>query len=300
MFLSTGSAQESVWRSYLDSGRQAMDRGDLDAALRLLTLAEKEADTFPTGDTRRTQAWHSLAIIAERQFRYAAAEGYYKKGIALIERSKDQKFLAHVLTLAANHYRLRNDYDQAEALYKRALALREKANGPNAWETGQLMPDLADNHRDAGRTDAAEALYKQALKILETHKGREYHIAFTLANLAELKVRAGQAAEAEALVRQSLATYDKQQAPVPFNRGLAHATLAEALRQQKRLDEAAATITQALALLDEGKALPARTLTALATAAKLHRDQNKPDDAKALEDKAAQIEAQHKEGKTKS
>lgn len=150
------AAQDSIFRSYMDSGFKTMGSGDYPAAEKFFRLALKEADAFPSDDNRRDQAQRQLAMSLDRQFKYVEAEKLLRQSLARVEKSKDKNNVAHGLTLLANHYRNREKYDQAEPLYKQALAIRENANGPKAWETAQLMRDLADLHRDAGRADEAE------------------------------------------------------------------------------------------------------------------------------------------------
>ena len=286
-------AQEVVWRSYLDSAQKAIGEGDLVAADRLLALAEKEAESFGPSDPRRLQTWNLMSGVAERQYQYGKAASLLRKALILAERGKNKALAAHQQTLLANHYRLIGDHDKAEPLYKSALAIRESVNGTDAWETAQLIRDLADNHRDAGRMEAAEALYKRALSILEGKADREYHTAFCLANLGELYVRQGKAAEGEALCREAMAIYDRQLAPVPLNKALCYGTIGEALRQQKKLAQAVKAVAAALVQMDAARAPDIRTLPMLQNAARTYREHG--DDAKAteLESRAAAIAEHH-------
>src|SRR5262249_49842099 len=126
-------------------------------------------------------------------------------------------------------------HDDAAALYKKALTTRERLNGPNAWETAQLLRDIADNQCDAGNLDAAEPIYRRSIEIVANMKGREYHLAFCLANLGELLLRQGKRDEAEALSRRALETYDQVKGDFPLNRALCLTTLAETRRKQKKI-----------------------------------------------------------------
>jgi hypothetical protein len=291
---STVLAQEAIWRSYMDAGEKAANQGDFAAAERYFALAEKEAEGFPASDTRRAYTWNQLASACSRLFQYGRAEQLLKKSVALAGKGKEQVFAAHNETILANHYRLREKYDLAEPLYKKALAVREKVNGPDAWETAQLIRDLADLNRDAGRLDAAEALYKRSLKILEGKKDQEYHTAFCLANLGELRLRQSKAVEAEALCRQATAMYERLKSPSHLNEALCQGTLGESLRQQKKPAEAAEAFTKALSHLEAGHAVGVRTLPILVNAAKLYQEQGKTDKAQELEKQAAAIRDRHK------
>src|SRR5262249_20068680 len=57
---------------------------------------------------------------------------------------------------------------QAEALYKRALAIREQTRGKDHPEVAQSLNNLGELYRANGRYSDAEQHYKRALAIVET------------------------------------------------------------------------------------------------------------------------------------
>ena len=57
---------------------------------------------------------------------------------------------------------------QAEALYKRALAIREQTRGKDHPDVAQSLNNLGELYRSNGRYAEAEQLYKRALAIVET------------------------------------------------------------------------------------------------------------------------------------
>lgn len=288
------SAQESVWRSYLDSARKAADQGDHRAAERFLAMADNEASAFPSGDTRRIEAWTARAALAEGQFHYDVAEALHKRSLAFATRLKKDEVIAHASAVLADHYRLRGKFDLAEPLYRKALAIRERVNGPNAWETAQLLRDLADLERDAGKFDAAEALYRRALTILEGTKGPEFQSASCLANLGELYVREGKLVEAEALSRRADAIYESLKVPLHLNRALCEGTLGEALRLRKKSAEAEEAFSAAVVHIDDGKLNTIRVADVLANAAKSARETGKIAQAGALEGRATALRESHR------
>ena len=64
---------------------------------------------------------------------------------------------------------LRNQgkYDEAEPLYQRALAIREKALGPDHPDVAESLNNLAELYSNQGKYAEAEPLYKRALAIDE-------------------------------------------------------------------------------------------------------------------------------------
>ncbi len=78
-------------------------------------------------------------------------------------------------------------YAQAEPLYKRSLAIYEKALGPGSSRCGQRPEQSGGLYNTQGRYAEAEPLYKRSLAIIEKALGPDHpDVATTLNNLAEL------------------------------------------------------------------------------------------------------------------
>ena len=56
-------------------------------------------------------------------------------------------------------------YEQAEPLFKRSLAIKEKALGPDHPNVATSLENMADLYRKTGREKTAEALAKRAAAI---------------------------------------------------------------------------------------------------------------------------------------
>ena len=65
-------------------------------------------------------------------------------------------------------------YADAETLYERALAIREKALGSEHPDVAQALNNLAVLYDAQGRYVDAEPLYKRGLAIREKVLGREH------------------------------------------------------------------------------------------------------------------------------
>jgi tetratricopeptide (TPR) repeat protein len=65
-------------------------------------------------------------------------------------------------------------YTEAEGLFKRALAIREKALGTNHSDVGQTLNNLANVYRLQGNYSEAEGLLKRALVIREKALGSSH------------------------------------------------------------------------------------------------------------------------------
>jgi len=83
------------------------------------------------------------------------------------ESTPDTPELATALLNLAKAYRQSGQYDKSEALYKRALTIREKNFGANDQQVAAVLRNYAILLKAMGRRDEAKALDKRALKIEE-------------------------------------------------------------------------------------------------------------------------------------
>jgi tetratricopeptide (TPR) repeat protein len=79
--------------------------------------------------------------------------------------------LAATLNNLAELYKEEGRYADAEPLYKRVLAINEKALGPDHPSVALALNDLAELYKEEGRYADAEPLYKRALASTPEQKG---------------------------------------------------------------------------------------------------------------------------------
>ncbi|MBA2685247.1 MAG: tetratricopeptide repeat protein [Gemmatimonadaceae bacterium] len=97
------------------------------------------------------------------------------------------------------------DFAQAEALFHRALAIRERVLGPEHFGLVQNINNLAALHYARGELNQAEPLFQRALGISEQHLGESHpDVAVTLNNLARLYFRQNEYASAGPLLARLL------------------------------------------------------------------------------------------------
>ena len=105
-------------------------------------------------------------------------------------------------------------YAEAEPLYRRALAIREQALGPDHPHTANCLNNLALLYSGQGQYAAAEPLYRRALAIAEQALGSDHPDTATCLNsLALLYSGQGQYAAAEPLYRRALAIREQALGP---------------------------------------------------------------------------------------
>src|SRR5262249_48332810 len=96
-------------------------------------------------------------------------------------------------------------FAEAVPLAQRAVAIREKAFGPNHPNVGASSSNLAGLHGRRGRDADAEPLYKRVLAIVEKARGPGHpDVAIALLNLAEIYRSQGRYADAEPFYKRLL------------------------------------------------------------------------------------------------
>ncbi|MFD0987833.1 alpha/beta fold hydrolase [Methyloligella solikamskensis] len=130
----------------------------------------------------------------------------------------DQPPIVPALLELAFLYETQGRIDQAEALLKEGLAIREKAFGENSLESAESLDQLARLYQTNGREDEAEALLKQSLAIrraaLEETDDLVIESLYALAGLYEEQ---GLRANAEKLYAEAEALQTKRTGEAAFS-----------------------------------------------------------------------------------
>jgi tetratricopeptide (TPR) repeat protein/DNA-binding XRE family transcriptional regulator len=130
-----------------------------------------------------------------------------------------------VLCKAADYLHERARYEQAEALYQRAIDLGELLSGREHDELARALDGLAFLCGEQGKYGHAEELGSRALRLREEALGPEHpHVAHSLNTLAILYTEQGKYTQAEPLLRQAIRIWehtagpDAPQMATPLNR----------------------------------------------------------------------------------
>ena len=123
------SAQGGLWETYMAAGVKAYQQGNYPKAERQLEAALKEAEGFGPQDPRLATSLNDLGEV----------------------------------------YRLQGKYAEAEPLYKRSLAIYEKALGPEHPNVATSLENYAALLRKTGRSDEATEMEARAKAILAKH-----------------------------------------------------------------------------------------------------------------------------------
>jgi tetratricopeptide (TPR) repeat protein/transcriptional regulator with XRE-family HTH domain len=130
----------------------------------------------------------------------------------MIEQEKLVPMVAVYLLRQAGWYLDdRARYQEAEPLYKRALAINELQSAPEPLTLATLLNHLGLLYDHQGKYDQAEALYNRALAIREQQLEPDLlEIAIVLHNLGLLYDHQGKYDQAEALYNRALAIREQQ------------------------------------------------------------------------------------------
>jgi CHAT domain-containing protein/Tfp pilus assembly protein PilF len=173
----------------------------------------------------------------------------------------------------------------------RALAINEKALGPDHPYVAQRLRDLASLNHLKGHYAEAEPLFKRALAIQEKKLGPDdANVGETSNLLAELYRSQGRYVEAEPLFKRALGIYEKA-------RGIDHPYVAEALnnlatlyRMEERFSDAELLLKRALAIREKahGPNHP-DVATSLNSLGNLYKNDDRPAEAEAFYKRALTI-----------
>ena len=154
---------------------------------------EAGAKAFKEG--RLEEAERSLELARER---------------AAVGKGKDLEVADSLVNLAVVH-RAQNDTAGALELQKEALAIREKALGPDNPEVAVSLNSIAALYSAQDNYTAAEPLLTRALAIREKALGADdVYTAQSLNNLALLHAAQGRYAEAEPLYTRAIAIFEQR------------------------------------------------------------------------------------------
>ncbi len=197
-----------------------------------------------------------------------------------------------LLNQTAYYLNERARYVEAESLYRRALAIDEKALGPDHPGVATCLSNLAGLLRNTGRYTEAEPFIRRALAIDEKAYGPDHpDVAVDLNVLAVLLETTNRYPDAEPLYRRALAISEKALGPDHPSVAIRLNNLAQLLQDTNRLDEAEPLMRRALEI-DEKSYSPDHPNVAirLNNLAQLLQDTNRLAEAEPLMRRALAID----------
>ncbi len=191
----------------------------------------------------------------------------------------------------ANVYVARGSYDEAQRLYERGVAIRERALGPDHPGVAGILNNLATLHFSRGSYDEAQRLHERTLAIDEGALGPDHpNIANSLTGLANVHHARGSYDEAQRLHERALAIWERALGPDHPDVAVSLNNLANVHSARDSYDEAQRLYERAIAIY-EGALGPDHPHVALplANLANAHFFRGSDDEAQRLYERALAI-----------
>jgi tetratricopeptide (TPR) repeat protein len=208
--------------TYSEAGMAALEKKNFAEAERLMSLALKEAEkpehqVHPEiPHQHEFELYNRLSALGDvysREQKWNEAELVYKRALAISENIKG--FVSLSLTDLAECYRAQRKYGEAEPLLRRALAIDEKA-GVSDPSLAFLVNNIGVILTEQGKDSEAEPYYKRACKM-EAEPGGPFdpHLIPDLNVLVYLYTKEANSVAkiTQANVQRSLSTNEKDTTP---------------------------------------------------------------------------------------
>jgi len=228
-------------------------QGDFLGAEDLLREALDIQISGGTGDDDLGETLKSLGTVVGKRGDYAEAERLLREAHDRSLETAPATAAQCLCDLAAMDW-LRHRHEEAEELLRQALEEGRAALG-DGWDGGaQLSNGLAALHATRGEFESAEELLRGVVQDLSEKRSQQRQLSASLSALGALVASRGDLAEAESLLMESAAAYERERSGIGV--GYARATcwdhspydrLACVRVQQGRPEEAWSTAERGLA-----------------------------------------------------
>ncbi len=203
-----------------------------------------------------------LGLILHARGELDGAEPLLRDAVEILvgERGERDADVASAYGNLAMVRHARGDYAGAEPVYRKALACMSEVLGPRHPRAGVIVYNLASMLRDSGDACAAEPLYREAVATYRAMGGDNEGLAVSLSGLGLALTMLGEFAEAEAVLRESLAVMARRSSPAARTTALMRARLAAAIIPLGGRGEALELLVAARRALEDDPESSARDL----------------------------------------
>jgi tetratricopeptide (TPR) repeat protein len=195
-----------------DQAEQLLGRArdaDIQAAQRIREAATRQMEEAIRRQLRAAESQAAIGQTELTRLRYGAAATAFKAAADLVP-PEHPLIRANSLNRAGLGASDAGQYQTAVGPLVEALAIREKALGPDHRDVAASLNNLAELYRAQGRYGEAEPLYQRALVIREKALGPDHpDVAVSLNNLAALYQDQDRLNDAEPLFKRALAINEK-------------------------------------------------------------------------------------------
>lgn len=211
---STCFADNSYWRSCQTEAQGLCQSGVLDEALQRGKAALEIARTkYGASHLRTAKSLETLGEICTAAGRLQQSNLYLNAALKIRSSLHGERHpgAIRLLTMMGDNFRMHRQWDQAERLYEKALALADSGGWGQGSDAAPALEGLARLYSDAGQHQKAGIQYQKVISIYEL--GGKYRpaerccAARSLLNLADLKFQGKEFSEAKELYEAALTKY---------------------------------------------------------------------------------------------
>jgi CHAT domain-containing protein/tetratricopeptide (TPR) repeat protein len=217
------------------------------AALNLCFSCWAQPDALQAGHAamKRALEWQGAGKIVSAIEQAEEAVRWFS-----ITGARAGQALGQATYLLGTLYQVHGDFQQAEAMFKRSLSVREEVLGPDHEDVAESLTGLADLYRYRVPYLRIEPLYNRALEIRRKRFGAAHaSVAAALDSFAAFVADRGETSRAEAMYKEALEITERLT-------GATHPALASILlhlgrlyRENGRLESAVELHTRAISIL---------------------------------------------------
>jgi eukaryotic-like serine/threonine-protein kinase len=228
-------------RAIMPAARAASARAGDPSDLLVWILNDEASALSSGGDTE-----HALADLAEAR-RLLEAAGAAERGSPLLAR------LGAVLQSIGTTYQEREEPEKAIPLLREALALDDRAFGPDTVDSGADLLALAQALRDHGDLAEAEAAARESVRIRAARNGDSPSLAMALSGLCDIVGKRGRFDEAVAIGERAVSMARAKMPPDDATLAILIKLLGDAYDRAGRPDRALALYDEILATAERTK-----------------------------------------------
>ena len=153
-----------------------------------------------------------IGALAEQAGNNAEAEKAYR--LAIAQSTNEEKLAVRLNTLALLLKTQPAKSPEAEALFRRAMAIQQRKLGAKHPELAITLNNLSGLLLDLNQAVVAEPLARRALAIFDGSVGAEHvRSALAASNLADILIASGHKAEARTLYQRALRVFEHSLGP---------------------------------------------------------------------------------------
>lgn len=234
-----------------------MDQARFDEADSLVRQAMAlHGASQPAGDPVHANDRVALGRILEARGDYPGALTVLNEAVALLAQrdTTSVDYVAATTALANTHF-YAGQYDEADQLNRRILALDRERHGPRHPSVAEDLINLGAAQFERGKYPEAETFYREALAITRGWYGEDHHAtAANLTMLGRALVRAERWDEAVSILEQALAIRERVFGPGHPNVASTVNELGTVMLRRERFPEAERLYQRAAAIYREAYA----------------------------------------------